>query len=108
MAIKCKQHMDYSSPVSIMKSGARAFNQGLTKSECPISSRTHANASRWWRDGWDKEAARTCAGENCNAKRRGVGHSDECNKNHSEAVGAVEIFPGTNEALCKLTIVNAK
>ena len=57
---KTRRHkiMDYSSPLSVMESGARAFNLGLSKSECPINSRTHANAIHWWNDGWNNEA--TC------------------------------------------------
>jgi len=44
----------------------------------------------------------TCKGENCSAKR-GIGHSDECEKEHNETVFP-EIFIGTLDALDKLSI----
>ena len=98
-------NMDYSTPITIRESGADAFNAGVAKSDCPISSRTHANAIHWWNEGWDREASRVCTGKSCAAKRRGEGHSEECNIDHDEAAGDVaEIFPGTREALSGLSI----
>ena len=97
-----KAHMDYSTPHTIKESGARAYKLGVKKSDCPISYRTGANRRHWWNDGWDEEADKTCKGTNCSAKR-GVDHSDECIKEHEEAV-CPEIFKGTREALDKLRI----
>lgn len=94
--------MDYSTPQTIIESGARAYRLGIEKSDCPISSRTGANKICWWNDGWEAEAAKTCKGKNCNAKR-GIGHSDECIKEHEETVFP-EIFTGTRDALDKLRI----
>ena len=74
-------HMDYSTPLTIIESGARAFNLGLSKDECPISQRTNSNGIIWWNIGWDNEAENTCKGKNCKA-RRGVGHSAECVLDH--------------------------
>lgn len=97
-----KNCIDYSTPHTIKESGARAYRLGVEKSDCPISYRTGANQIQWWNDGWDEEAAKTCKGINCTAKH-GIGHSDECIKEHEETV-CPEIFKGTLEALDKLRI----
>ena len=103
-----KPYMDYSTPFTIRDSGARAFNLGIPKSECPISRRTCANGIHWWNNGWDEEAARTCAGANCNAPRRGIGHSDECIKERDKCVSGKPQdmigFEGTFDLLNKLKI----
>ena len=99
-----KAYMDYSTPLTIIESGQRAYRLGIKKSDCPIDSRTGANKICWWNDGWDLEAEKTCKGENCTAKR-GVGHSDECEKEHDETE-CPEIFSGTLDALKKISIFN--
>jgi len=75
--------MDYSTPLAIIESGARAFRVGIQKSDCPISSRTGANKIEWWRRGWEAESLKTCKGDNC-AAVRGVGHSEECEREHDK------------------------
>ncbi len=67
----------------VKESGAKAYRLGLNKSDCPISYRTGANKIHWWNEGWNEEAAKTCKGSNCTAKR-GMGHSDDCKKEHEE------------------------
>lgn len=98
-------YMDYSTPTTIFESGVRAFNLGVSKDDCPISRRTHANAIHWWNDGWDSAAAKTCKGTNCNAVN-GAGHSNECIQEHeqccSEKVAEIPVFEGTREALQNL------
>ena len=78
-----EKYMDYSTPQTIIESGARAYIIGIKRSDCPISRRTGANKIHWWNSGWDNEAAKTCTGINCTAKR-GVGHSPECIAEHDE------------------------
>ncbi len=78
-------YMDYSSPLTIIESGKLAYRLGVERSDCPISSRTHANEICWWNQGFDLEAAKTCKGDNCTAKR-GIGHSDECIKEHDKVI----------------------
>jgi len=77
--------MDYSSPVTIMRSGSEAFKRGESINDCPISSRTGGNAMCWWEDGWNsarkEQEAKTCKGKNCNATDE-VEHSSECHKEH--------------------------
>jgi len=81
--------MDYSTPVTIFQSGERAFKLGVAKDDCPIDSRTHANAIHWWNDGWDSASEMdlsdaewvVCKGENCHAVN-GYNHSHECIAEH--------------------------
>lgn len=73
----------------------------------PSRPRSNANGVCWWNDGWESESKKTCKGVKCSAKR-GIGHSDECIKEHNshyEKDLAPEIFPGTNEALSRLKII---
>jgi len=37
--------------------GKDSFNKGVKKSDCPISSRTNANALCLWLQGWNEAAA---------------------------------------------------
>jgi hypothetical protein len=92
--------MDYSTPFTIKQSGRDAFNDGVERGDCPISSRTCANGIHWWLDGWDEERndrllteikkeedeiisrnSRRCKGRDCGAID-GIGHSDECIAEH--------------------------
>ena len=78
--------IDYNNPSSIVEAGRKAFWEGVSKLDCPISYRTDANAVCRWQSGWDK-ALRTskgiCNGENCESLN-GVGHSQECIDNHEK------------------------
>jgi hypothetical protein len=72
-----------SNPFTIKKLGRKAYRLGLKKSDCPISHRTNANGIHWWSQGWDEEEqATTCKGTKCSAKL-GIGHSDDCEKEHA-------------------------
>lgn len=78
--------MDYSTPSTITQSGRDAFNDGAKRGDCPISRRPCANGIYWWLSGWDEareeaENTCTCKGGGC-AAIDGVGHSDECEREH--------------------------
>jgi len=84
-----KRYMDYSTPLTIIESGSRAFNLGISKSACPIDSRTNANGVDWWNRGWEIAKTKTeteklqtiCKGINCQAIN-GREHSQECIAEH--------------------------
>ncbi len=97
-----KKHINYNSPIEVKESGAKAFRRGLDKADCQIDSRTSANALRWWHEGFDEEAKKTCKGAKCTAIR-GVGHSDECLDEHRQTV-CPEIFRGTTQSLRNIKI----
>ena len=77
--------MNYKNAVTIQESGAKAFRDGLGKSDCPVDYRTEANEREWWRQGWESAKAfaaeQKCRGELCEAVS-GVGHSKECIAEH--------------------------
>ena len=44
------------------RAGRKAFLRGVSNLDCPIDSRTNANAVHLWNDGWDKQSKHKCKG----------------------------------------------
>lgn len=74
-------NVDYANSGTIMESGRKAFLNGVKLEDCPISRRTGANLIHWWNLGWEEARNNSCSGENCKAVK-GLGHSEECEKEH--------------------------
>ena len=73
--------VNYYSSETIKQSGREAFFNNVKLEDCPISSRTQANAVHYWKFGWHDAYDNSCRGDKCKAIR-GIAHSEECIKDH--------------------------